>query len=46
VAKLREKGYEHKDAFAKSAEIWKTMSDKEKEPYSNKHKKDIERYEK
>jgi len=36
VAKLREKGLEHKDAFTKSAEIWRKLSDKQKEPYNAK----------
>lgn len=46
VAKLREKGLEHRDAFQKSAEIWKKLSDKQKEPYVQKQKLDQQRYEK
>lgn len=45
VAKLKEqKSMEQKQAFAKSAEIWKSMSDTEKEPYNAKSKADEQRY--
>ena len=47
VAKLKaEKSLEQKDAFTKSAEIWKGMSDAEKEPYAARSKGDEERYKK
>ena len=43
VAKLKaEQNMEQKVAFGKSAEIWKTMTDAEKEPYTAKAKADEE----
>lgn len=45
VAKLKtEKAMDQKEAFTKSAEIWKGMSDTDKEPYQAKSKVDEERY--
>lgn len=45
VAKLKaEQNMEQKVAFGKSAEIWKTMTDAEKEPYLAKAKADEVRY--
>lgn len=47
VAKLKvEKNLDQKEAFAKSAEIWKTLSDADKAPYQGKSKADEERYKK
>ena len=45
VAKLKvEQKMEQKTAFAKSAEIWKTMNDTDKEPYAAKAKADEVRF--
>ena len=45
VAKLKqEKAMDQKEAFTKSAEIWKSMDDEAKTPYAAKSKKDEERY--
>ena len=47
VVKLKEKdGLSHKDAFAKSAEIWKTLKDNQKAKYEKMAKADEERYKK
>lgn len=47
VAKLKsEQNMEQKAAFGKSAEIWKGMTDAQKEPYNAKAKDDEERYKK
>jgi HMG (high mobility group) box len=47
VAKLKtERALDQKDAFAKSAEIWKEMTEAQKEKYVNLSKKDEERYQK
>ena len=43
VAKLKiEKKLDQKEAFAKSAEIWKTLSDEDKKPHQEKSKADDE----
>ena len=45
VAKLKEeKKMDQKEAFAKSAEIWKSLSDADKEPYIAKSKADEGRF--
>lgn len=45
VAQLKkEQGLDQKDAFTKSAEIWKSLSDEQKKPYVDKNKQDEERY--
>ena len=45
VAKLKqEKGLEQKQAFAKSAEMWKALSDDDKKPYNDKATADEKRY--
>ena len=45
VAKLKiEKKLDQKEAFAKSAEIWKTLSNEDKKPHQEKSKADEERY--
>lgn len=45
VAQLKvEKNLDQKEAFAKSAEIWKTLSEEDKKPYTDKSKADEERY--
>ena len=36
VAKLKKEGIDHSQAFKKSSEIWKELSDKKKEPYAKK----------
>ena len=47
VAKLKaEQSLEQKDAFTKSAEIWKGLSDADKEPYLAKSRADEGRYKK
>ena len=46
VASLRANGYEQKNAFTKSAENWKKLSDDQKAPYIAKCKADEERYKK
>lgn len=45
VAELKSKeGMDQKEAFAKSAQIWKTMEDSDKQPYIDMSKKDEERF--
>ena len=45
VAKLKaEQSMDQKQAFSRSAEIWKAMTDEEKAPHEAKHKADEERY--
>ena len=45
VANLKaEKAYDQKVAFAKSAEIWKSLSEEDKAPYTAKSKADETRY--
>lgn len=45
VAKLKQKeAMDQKEAFTKSADIWKGMSDEDKVPYTTKSKSDEERY--
>lgn len=44
VAKLKAEGMDQKEAFGKSAEIWKTLSENQKKPYSDKAKQDESRY--
>ena len=45
VAQLKkEDGLDQKDAFTKSAEIWKTLTDDAKKPFIDKNKQDEERY--
>lgn len=47
VAELKkEKGMDQKEAFTKSAEIWKGLSEEEKKPYVEKSKQDEARYKK
>ena len=45
VAELkRDKGLDQKEAFTRSAEIWKSLSDEQKKPYFDKNKQDEDRY--
>jgi hypothetical protein len=45
VAQLKkEDGLDQKDAFTKSAEIWKSLTDEAKQPFIKKNKQDEERY--
>jgi len=46
VAKFKEEGHNHKDAFKMAGDKWKTLSDKEKEPFMKMQATDQARYEK